>query len=450
MTAAILDALARDLLDGAIVPWLGPGLHAASPFPASPPDLAGWLAQRSAVPGRIRKSLGSAAQYIEQHRHRRTLDRLMAEAFARPAEPPALLQLLAALPRLPLVVDTWYDATAVRFLAAARPGVGLVHGLDRTGQLACFHRRAEAPELVAPGAPCETLVYQPAGTAWPSPTFLVSDADLVEVLTEIDIQTPIPAEVQELRKGRRFFFAGQRFAGQLDRILARQITKRSGEGHLAVLTGPLHRNEERFLARSGISLLALSIEELCRELAERLAPAGAKGAKALSAGARPAALAGGLAALRQLSKAEDFFDFFALPYDPQLVQVYRLHVLKRFALEMERIDREQSELSEPERLDAYAAALRRSHDVFIHSTAQDEKLFKVFKPRGLVTLGKKAAPAPTAGDKAMAGGAAAKVSPDSCPSEKGAGAPGDDVPSQWNAASEEVTRPVIATANRPG
>jgi len=34
--------------------------------------------------------------------------------------------------------------------------------------------------------------------------------------------------------------------------------------------------------------------------------------------------------LRELSSAEDFLHFFAVPHDPQVVNVSRLHILKRF------------------------------------------------------------------------------------------------------------------------
>lgn len=270
MLSALLDGLARDLLDGTVVPWLGPGVHDAPPFPASPAALAAWIAQRAPVPGRLRGNLGSAAQYVEQHRHRKTLDRILVEAFARPAAPPAAVQLLATLPRLPLVVDAWYDATCALALAAQRRRVALVHGVDRTGQLERFFAHADAPALVAPGAPCDTLVYQPAGTAWPRPSFVVSDADLVEVLTEIDLQTPIPPEVQRLRSRRRFLFLGQRFSTQLERILARQVTKRAAPAHVAVLPEPLTPNEARFLERNGIARVDLPLGAFLAELSRRV------------------------------------------------------------------------------------------------------------------------------------------------------------------------------------
>jgi hypothetical protein len=83
----------------------------------------------------------------------------------------------------------------------------------------------------------------------------------VEVLTEIDIQTPIPPLVQERRRDRHFLFLGCRFNTQLDRMFARQIMKRSSDKHWALLQGELTRNETRFLAEQNIERIDLSLAE---------------------------------------------------------------------------------------------------------------------------------------------------------------------------------------------
>jgi hypothetical protein len=119
------------------------------------------------------------------------------------------------------------------------------------------------------GAPVEetrardwaTLLYQPLGSIAPAANFLVSDTDFVEVLTEIDIQTPIPPLVQERRRDRHFLFLGCRFATQLDRMFARQIMKRSSDQHWALLKGELTRNEARFLAEQNIQRIDMSLAE---------------------------------------------------------------------------------------------------------------------------------------------------------------------------------------------
>jgi len=115
-------------------------------------------------------------------------------------------------------------------------------------------------------ASVSTLLYQPLGSVAPAANFLVSDSDFVEVLTEIDIQTPIPEMVQQLRVDRHFLFLGCRFSTQIERIFARQIMKRSSARHWAVIPGELTRNEQRFLAGQGIERLDMSLDDFVARL----------------------------------------------------------------------------------------------------------------------------------------------------------------------------------------
>ena len=87
----------------------------------------------------------------------------------------------------------------------------------------------------------------------------MSDSDFVEVLTEIDIQTPIPKRVQELRVNSHFLFLGCRFNHQLTRSYARQIMKRSSAKHWAVIEGSLTRMEEKFLEEQGIARIEMPL-----------------------------------------------------------------------------------------------------------------------------------------------------------------------------------------------
>jgi nitrogenase-stabilizing/protective protein len=82
--------------------------------------------------------------------------------------------------------------------------------------------------------------------------------------------------------------------------------------------------------------------------------------------------------LKSLSSAEDFLHFFGVPYDPHVVHVNRLHILKRFTQYLRR-EADLAELDEIEMFRRYRTLLQQAVADFTHSTAQKEKVFKVFQ-----------------------------------------------------------------------
>lgn len=82
--------------------------------------------------------------------------------------------------------------------------------------------------------------------------------------------------------------------------------------------------------------------------------------------------------LKSLSSAEDFLDFFGVGYDPQVVHVNRLHILKRFYQYMRQAGGLDA-LDEVDRFRQLRALLNQAYDDFVHSSAAQEKVFKVFQ-----------------------------------------------------------------------
>jgi len=269
---ALPEEVLTRLRSGLLVPYLGPGVMALGTpsAPVSDTELAQFLGGRVALPRRARGNLWAAAQYIETQRHRKALVALMAEAYVQPVAPVPIQSWLASL-QLPMIVDTWYDGAIRAALAQAGDDWGEIQGITRAGigenrwYRAYDGSGAEVP--VAAAESWRTLLYKPHGSAAPAQNFLVADSDYVEVLTEIDIQSPIPEEVKRRREGRGFLFLGCRFHDQMLRIYARQILKRSAGPHWAVLPAEtLTRNEEKFYAQLGITLITVPLAEIERGL----------------------------------------------------------------------------------------------------------------------------------------------------------------------------------------
>lgn len=94
-----------------------------------------------------------------------------------------------------------------------------------------------------------------------------------------------------------------------------------------------------------------------------------------------------LAQFKQLTDAEAYFEFFDLAYDPQILNVNRLHILRKFSQLIQMIDADET-LSEFDRLAAYRQSLLAAYGIFVTSSGVEQKLFKVFqtKPQNVVML----------------------------------------------------------------
>lgn len=262
---SVLANVASQLRAGKVVPYLGPGLTELSKpsVPMTPEALAEFFGTKVALPRRAKGNAWAAAQHVESHKHRSTVSTLMTEAFTAPVAPTPLHQYLASLP-LPLIVDTWYDAV-MRTALLKRSDWGEIQGISRAGigedRWYRFYdaNGGESERSAAEG--WATILYKPHGSITPAKNFLISDADYVEVLTEIDIQTPIPDVVKDRRAERSFLFIGCRFHDQLLRTYARQVTKRSATQHFVIVDPEtLTKNELRFFMLQGMTPIAVPLE----------------------------------------------------------------------------------------------------------------------------------------------------------------------------------------------
>jgi hypothetical protein len=264
---------------GTLIPFLGPEValldSANAGLPLGAEALIARLSKKVPVPGRFRKNLTAAAQYIETFRHRKILRAAMVEAFAQPAMPSVLHRWLASL-RLPMIVDMGYEAATAAALSTSGSDLvwGQVQGISRAESRAgqgedwvTYYTSAGESCAESAAEAWTTLLYKPLGSITPGGNFLISDSDFVEVLTEIDVQTPIPDEVKARRASRGFVFMGCRFDNQLARTYARQVSKRSAGPHFALIgpeEPPLTRNEIQFIETLGITVLPATLKDLLR------------------------------------------------------------------------------------------------------------------------------------------------------------------------------------------
>ena len=95
-----------------------------------------------------------------------------------------------------------------------------------------------------------------------------------------------------------------------------------------------------------------------------------------------------LAAFQNIVNAEEYLQFFNIEYNPEFVNINRLHILKQFSLLIREVDQAFPDVDEAEKLEKYRLALEEAYQVFLTSSPLETKLFKVFKtkPKNFVSL----------------------------------------------------------------
>ncbi|MFQ4136183.1 nitrogenase-stabilizing/protective protein NifW [Nodosilinea sp. PGN35] len=90
----------------------------------------------------------------------------------------------------------------------------------------------------------------------------------------------------------------------------------------------------------------------------------------------------------QITQAEDYFAFFGLPYDPQFLNVNRLHILQKFSRLMKEKGTANPDMEDTTTFNQYRELLQEAYSLFQTSSPQAQKLFKVFnqKPSNVVLM----------------------------------------------------------------
>ena len=89
-------------------------------------------------------------------------------------------------------------------------------------------------------------------------------------------------------------------------------------------------------------------------------------------------------AMEELSSAEDFLNFFEIPFDTTVVLVNRLHIMQRYhdylADSAEML--EGYEGNDKAIYAAYKALLEKAYEDFVNSDAKTEAVLKIYKMQG--------------------------------------------------------------------
>jgi len=275
MTEVDPQMLIEGIQTGSIVPYLGPGALAdvidcdsGQPIPADSDSLILAMNNGKPMSPRLMYEFPRAAMDVELKRGRGAVHRFLDQTYSQTQWTRSAvhdwLQRLAP----PYVIDINRD-TQLQQSYADRPhtlirGISRVAGTDFRFRIHSYdgsrYSEEEIPQSeVDPSLP---ILFKPMGSPLPDPTYIASDADFVDYISELMGGFAIPDFVKTYRKGKQYLFIGVRMTRDTERMVLSDIIYGAGTPAGWNLLPEATEKERRFCDRIGLQLLDFDIPEL--------------------------------------------------------------------------------------------------------------------------------------------------------------------------------------------
>jgi len=110
----------------------------------------------------------------------------------------------------------------------------------------------------------KTILFKPMGSPLPEPTFVISDADYVDWLTEAMGGFAVPPVLKSYRKTKKYLFLGTSFDRDTDRMVANELTY-DLEGGYVITDQELSKKELKFEEKHNLIVINMSLEDFTKE-----------------------------------------------------------------------------------------------------------------------------------------------------------------------------------------
>ncbi|MGB1109708.1 MAG: SIR2 family protein [Gammaproteobacteria bacterium] len=273
MSEKDLNALIAGVESGAIVPYLGMGVLAdvtdkanGEPMPADSDSLILAMNGGRPMAPRLMFEFARAAMDVELKRGRTAVNRFLTNLYGDRQWTRAALHDWLATVKPQYVIDINRD-TQLQESYADTPHT-LVRGIARIGgtdyRFRLDHWDGEKyteVELKDVDASLPVL-FKPMGTPLPDPTFIASDADYVDYITELMGGFAIPAFLKEYRKQKQYLLLGMRLTRDTERMVLSDMIYAAGEpAGWALIPEPTDK-ERRFCKKINIEIIEADVADL--------------------------------------------------------------------------------------------------------------------------------------------------------------------------------------------
>ncbi len=273
MDAQLRTTLLTGLRDGSIVPCLGHGVLAdvvnvttGTPIPATSDQLILAMNGGRPMAPKLMYEFSRAAMNIELKRGRQAVTRFLNTTYGETNWTRASVHDWLKEIRPPYVIDINRDTQLLDSYAGVPHtlilGCARIGGTDYRFKLYASDGAVYTPVEPENADARLPILFKPMGCPRPKPSYIASDADYVDYLTELMGGFGVPSFVKTLRQNKRYLLLGLRLNRDTERmVLSDLIYGAAEQAGWAMIEDP-SENERRFLDRHGIELIHAEPAEL--------------------------------------------------------------------------------------------------------------------------------------------------------------------------------------------
>lgn len=268
-----LNQITEGIIDGSIIPYLGPGVLRGvinkadgTAIPADSESLILAMNKGTPMAPKLMYEFPRAAMNLEQKKGRKFIERFLTETYGDKTWTDSPFHQWLAELNLPYVIDCNRD-TQLQLFYNNRPhtlvvGLARIAGTDYRFKLFEF-RDGNYKEIllgdVDKGLP---VLFKPMGTPTPEPNFIASDADYVDYITELMGGFAIPTFLKQYRKDKKYVFLGMRMLRDTERMVLSDIIYDADEQTGWALIPEPTDKEKRFCAKKGLEIVTADWDSL--------------------------------------------------------------------------------------------------------------------------------------------------------------------------------------------
>ena len=290
MDPQLRKELIAGLKDGSIVPCLGPGVLAdvvstatGATLPATSEQLILAMNGGKPMSPKLMYEFSRAAMNVELKRGRAAVTRFLDSTYGAPHWTRAALHDWLRAIRPPYVIDINRDTQLLDSYAGV-PHT-LILGCARIAangyRFRLFNHDGSTYSEIAPDEadPVLPVLFKPMGAPRPKASYIASDADYVDYITELMGGFAVPAFVKARRRGKRYLLLGLRLNRDTERMVLSDLIYAAGSPAGWALLEDATDKERRFLKKHNIEVIDADFPALIAEATGLSSPSSCRNTK---------------------------------------------------------------------------------------------------------------------------------------------------------------------------